>query len=71
MQWRRGLSVRDGYFTIMNCYLLVWPGLSGDGRDSKSYWYDLFAGCTIAELWDIGNFLFRYCSYLGSKGLSY
>lgn len=47
------------------------PGMDGDGRDPESYWYDLFAGCTTEELWTIGNFLFRYCTYLESRGVSY
>jgi len=43
----------------------------GSGKDKDSYWYEFFDECDADELLEIGNFLFRYCSYLKFKGISY
>jgi len=47
------------------------PGFGGDGREEDNYFYELFESCSIPDLTQIGNFLFRYCQYLRFKGIDY
>ena len=47
------------------------PGTAYDPTEEDNYFHDLFKGCSDKELYDIGNFLFRYCQYLEYRGLDY
>lgn len=47
------------------------PGITNDGTDSDCYWYEIFKNCTNTELYNIGNYLFRYCQFLRFKGIDY
>ena len=61
--WNRGLSIPyEWYYS---------PGAASDPTEEDSYFHELFDECTDKELYDIGNFLFRYCEYLKYKGLDY
>ena len=46
------------------------PGMS-DGTDKDRYFFTYFAKLSNKKLIEIGNFLFRYCQYLKSKGIDY
>jgi hypothetical protein len=39
--------------------------------DTESYWCDAFVFLSDEELYEIAEFLFRYCTYLRFKGIDY
>lgn len=51
---------------------MEWEYRPGAGPcDSDSYWHDLFKKAKTSTLWQIANFLFRYCGLLKYCGKSY